>query len=127
MSIESDVIDLLLADSGVTTLVSTRIYPGFVPQTKSTPAIVVTRRSTARESDLDGNDYVQAIDTINCLDSDYDTTVNIAAAVRAALLRSEGDLGVVAIDLQDEMDDPAFVEGLGLQNRVVQYLIAYTE
>jgi len=46
MSAESQAYDTLSGAAAVTALVSTRIYPDFVPQEKTLPSIAITRADT---------------------------------------------------------------------------------
>ena len=98
MPIESALYSKLAATSGVTALVSTRIYPNAIPQNASLPAIAYQVISTDRNYRHAGQSNV-ALPRIQITveASSYSSAVAVCAAVRAALSGYQGTVGAVVI------------------------------
>ena len=97
MSIESDIYSALSGAGGVTSLVSTRIYPNLVPENTANPCIDYSLISGTRFHTLMGqNDMRRGVVQISCHADTYAGAKALAAAVIAALqgsgyLQSEFD------------------------------------
>ena len=86
MSIETTLYSTLAGNSGVTDLVSTRIYPNFAPEDAEYPLIAYQVVSGSRISTLQGvSDAVRKRIQISCHANTYSSAKAIAAAVVAAL------------------------------------------
>lgn len=73
----------LAADSGVSTLVSTRIYPVILPQDPTVPAISYQQISNTEQ---DGTSTIRETRyQVDCWDDDFAGVESLADAVRAAL------------------------------------------
>jgi hypothetical protein len=101
--IQSDIYKLLSENAGITSLVSTRIYPIELPQGGAVPAIVYTTnivpvKSLDGESGLD-NCFVEIV----CWAENYLKAHLVAEAVRTAF-ESSG-LGAMTDDMQDKRDE----------------------
>lgn len=92
------VYSILINDSNVTALVSTKIYPTFIPENIIFPAVVY--RITEKQP-LDTKDGVYgSVDTllIEVFDKGGAQTVSIADTIRTALDRYRGTVEGVVID-----------------------------
>jgi hypothetical protein len=91
---EEGIIGKLLATSGVTSLVSTRIYPGAIPQAAAMPAISVQRISGAPVyTDQGEAGLASARLEIDCWAETYSAAKQAARAVIAALSAFVGTQG----------------------------------
>lgn len=105
---EESLVARLEAVSGVTDLVSTRIYPDKLPQSATLPAITYQRISTIRETAM-GNDtgIARARFQVTSFAATYAALKGVTEAVRAALQRFRGASGGVTVDdcfLENELD-----------------------
>jgi hypothetical protein len=120
-AIGSAIYSILANDAGVAALVSTRIYPTFVPQGASMPAITYQRIVAVRDHVLDGTtEMVAATYQINCWAETYAETRALSDAVRAALDDYEGTVNSVVIQnihLTDEDDLSDRLPGDDVLNR----------
>src|SRR4030067_1656130 len=98
MPIESALYSRLTAVSGVTALVSTRIYPNAIPQNISLPAIAYQIISTDRNYRHAGQSNM-ALPRIQITveAASYSSAVAVCAAIRAALSGYKGTVGTVVI------------------------------
>ena len=86
MSIETALYATLSAASGVTALVSTRIYPNLVPEDTANPCIEYSLISGTKLHTLAGsNDMRRAVIQISCHADTYASAKAVADAVIAAL------------------------------------------
>jgi hypothetical protein len=105
---EESLIQLLLADSGLSALVSTRVYPGSRPQGSALPAVVLNRISGGPGYADDGetgltNTRIQ----IDCWAATYGQAKLVARAVTASLSDFQGTIGntvFCSVMLEDERD-----------------------
>jgi hypothetical protein len=89
---EEGIIGKLLATSGVTALVSTRVSPGRRPQASALPAIDVNTISGAPVYTDDGESgLASARVEINCWGQTYSSAKLVARAVKAALSAFVGE------------------------------------
>lgn len=109
---EKAIKSILVADATVLALVSTRVYPNWVPQGASMPAISFNQVSGIRDYSMDGADgMAQTLYQIDCWATTYSETRDLADAVRGALSAYSGTIAGVTIDvafLQDENDVPEY-------------------
>lgn len=91
---EESIIRLLLSDSGLSALVSTRIHPGSLPQGSTLPAIVMNRISGAPLYTDEGEAGLsQARIQIDCWGETYSSAKQTARAVIACLSAFDGTVG----------------------------------
>lgn len=109
---EEGIIAKLLATSGVTALVSQRVYPGRRPQASALPAIDIANISGAPiYTDQGEAGLSTARVEINCWGTTYTSAKQVSRAVTAALSAFFGDAGGVTFQyiLKDAERD--FSEG----------------
>lgn len=93
MSIETTLYSTLSSASGVTALVSTRIYPMVAPDTATTPYITYQVISGSAHNLLQGAPSTERkVIQINCISNSYANAKAIAAAVKAAINPATGYL-----------------------------------
>lgn len=96
------------AVSGVTSLISTRVYPVKLPQSATLPAVTYQRVSTIRENAMAADPGVARTRLqVTCAADSYSGLKAVTEAVRAALQRYRGTVGgVVVLDvfLDNETD-----------------------
>jgi len=83
MSIGTLIYTQLAADSGVSTLVSTRIYPDILPQRPSVPAMTYTRISNSPQ--LGTSSLRRSRYQLDCWDLTADGSEALASAVKSAM------------------------------------------
>lgn len=128
-TIEEGLVAHLMADSSVTDLISTRLYPLVVPQDASLPAVAYQRISGPREHAHDGpSGLARARVQFTALGSTYAEAKSVVTALQGSLDgRKRGLPGVRsnAINLLDERDVWLDVfEKPGIQ---VDFLVWYQE
>ena len=85
-SIEQGVRSILVADSGVTALISTRVFPWLRQQGTPLPAVVYTLDNTEPQQSLGGYDgLTRASLTVNSIAERYGDAKALASAVLSAL------------------------------------------
>lgn len=105
MTLESQLYRILSADSGVSALVSARIYPLVIPQDVALPAIAYQRISGPRDHDQLGPTGLQeARMQFTVQASSYASAKAVSEAVRAALDGFGGKSGILATFLENEFD-----------------------
>lgn len=98
MSFQSDFYTWLSAQSGVTAIVSTRIYPLRLPQEVTYPALRFERDGEYDIEDFGGQGGMQTTDIqIDALADTHAEALGLAAAVRSALLNFKGAMGSTII------------------------------
>jgi hypothetical protein len=104
LGLEEAMIAKLLATAAVTDLVSTRVYPGSVPQASAMPAIVVNRISGTPIYTDDGESGLQTARLeLDCWGDTYSSAKTVARAVIAAL---SGFVGTVDdVEVQNTLLD----------------------
>ena len=86
MSVETALVYLLSNDADVNAQVGSRIFPVFVPEGQSLPAITYQEISGVRDSHMKGaSGLVQARFQINCWTKTYRAARELADLVRVAL------------------------------------------
>ena len=108
-TIETAMVDILEAESDVTDLTSTRIYPAdTVPDNTTKPYITYSRISTPRVNNLSGPDgMAEPRFQFNCIGSSYKSAVQVSNAVRGAFDGYSGTSDSVVIGnvmVEDEGD-----------------------
>ena len=99
MNVGQIIYGILSATSGVTSLVSTRIYPDMAPQNAAFPYIVFQKLSTQPTDTKEGVSPLDKILVqIDCYSGSYDTSHTIAAAIRTALDRYSGTINGHVVD-----------------------------
>jgi hypothetical protein len=97
---EEAIIAKLLADSGVSTIVGNRVFPGSRPQASTLPALVLNRISGGPEYADDGEvGLEQARIQIDCWAATYGAAKKLARAVTASLSAFEGTIGATTFQL----------------------------
>ena len=90
---------ILSANSGVTDLVSTRIFPEIAEQEAATPFIVYQLQSVAPEDTHDGPSKLDEVRfEFLCYADTYDTAADVGVKVRAALDRVSGTYNGVNVE-----------------------------
>ncbi|MBP8291225.1 MAG: DUF3168 domain-containing protein [Caldilineaceae bacterium] len=129
MIIEQAVVAMLLANSAVTTLIGTRIFPVAIRQDVTFPSLVYLRLGGERQYTLAGRaGWGNTVIGINCWAREYATARSLADAVRNCLdAQSDGTstgVQVAAVnDVSDIYDADLDVYGCGVSVQV-QYLEA---
>jgi hypothetical protein len=99
MNVGQIIYGILSATTGVTSLVSTRIYPDMAPQNASFPYIVFQKLSTTPTDTKEGvSPLDKMLVQIDCYSNNYDTAHSIAAAIRVALDRYTGTINGHKVD-----------------------------
>jgi len=89
VSVETDLYTTLSAASGVTALVSTRLYVGFAPENATLPYIVYSLVGTDRLATLPSvGDPARKRMQIECVGATYASAEAVAAAVVSALTQN---------------------------------------
>lgn len=89
MTIETTLYTLLSTASGVTSLVSTRIYPLVAPQDAALPYVTYQVVSTEAHNQLSGAaPSERKVVQINCISNTYANAKAIAEAVKTALVNN---------------------------------------
>jgi len=90
--------EILHTDATVEALVGTAIYPGFVPQHASMPAIVYQRISAVRTLTFGGPlGYVDARYQVTAWDDSFGDCLTLADAIRLRLDGYRGTVGSIVI------------------------------
>jgi hypothetical protein len=135
MTMLTDLVQYINTVSAVTSLVSTRVYPGVLPQAASLPAITYSQVSAVRVRQLNRGPAGKSRHrvTINCWGSTYAQARSVATAVRQSIDGFQGwwqdtYVGHVTLDnefdLHDEETGPVSV---GLYRIVQDYIIGHLE
>lgn len=106
--IEPAIYNLLKDNTAVAAIVSTRIYPDYVPQNALIPAITYQQLSGTRDHTLtDSVDMVPSSWQLNCWEENMPDARSLANAVRVALDNYSGTKSstvIQCIHLDDEGD-----------------------
>lgn len=120
--IEAKMIDILLADTGITAICSTRIFPVIVRQTTAFPSLTYRRLPGGdRAYSLAGRaHFTSVVVALYGWAVDYPTARNLVDQVRDALdAYTSSDAAGIQVatvnDLGDEWSDEAQVFGCGLE------------
>ncbi len=85
MAIEKDIIDYLLSQDSITSLVGTRIYPMHLLEGTDLPAINYMRISQERDRSHSGNSMNRPIIQFSCWAYSYETVKDVAENLIAKL------------------------------------------
>lgn len=89
---------ILTAASGVTSLVSTRIYPDMATQQAAYPFIVYSVTNTLPTDSKDGPSGLDEVEfSVLCYSNTYTQAQDIASAVRTALDRTSGSYSGITV------------------------------
>jgi hypothetical protein len=99
MNIQAAIYSWLSDQSGITDIISTRIYPLFLPQDAAYPAIRYEMESADREQSYDGQgNFVGASFQIDSMATTHTSALALADAVKAALLNYSGFMGTISVN-----------------------------
>lgn len=134
MSVESGLYSYLTAQSAVTSLVSTRIYPLAAPQDAAMPFVVYQRISDRHEHHMGGASGVAtATIQLDAYASTYLSAKAIAEALRGELQGYRGTMGSYAVrrchldGTQDDYEPSETAGDKGTWRVSSDYQIAYHE
>lgn len=109
-SIEESIYYLLFQNTGLTDLISTKIYPAIVPQNGTLPCLTYQQISGNRDQEISGaSGFVTARYQINCWAKTYSETRQLANEARLSLTGQSGWINGVyihCIQLENESDMP---------------------
>ena len=130
--IDQALVSLLTAATGVTNLVSTRIYATQAPQGSALPAIVYVRGTGNRALGahmLGHSGLLRASYTVTCLGTTLLAVRNLTRQVRLALqYKSNSDLRLVQVtDDNDTQEPPTTGEQLPIYRTDLTVEVTYTE
>lgn len=129
MSLETGLRAELAADAGVSALVGGRIYPEYMPQDATYPAITYDRISTVRSQFLTGvDDFTQVRIQVDCWDDSYSGVKALASAVKSAL-DGVRILGTVKVQhcFMASMSDLSNIDGDREDRRVSMDFLVYLD
>jgi len=89
MSFQTDLFTHLSTDAGLSAIIATRLYPSFAPQDPVLPFIVYYEFATPREHGFRGVAVNKPRIQYSIYGEHYDDCVDVAAALRTALLAFE--------------------------------------
>lgn len=121
MAVEKAVRDILISSTGVSSIVSERVYNGFAPQEVDLPFIIFQRERTERVRTLDGPDgLVEADFEVNCVSLTSSQLQMLADEVRLAMDNYTGSTKGVAIQrmMLDNETETVEVETSGSDKRI---------
>jgi hypothetical protein len=135
VSLEGDLRTYLLTKTGVTNLVTTTgVYVGRIPRAARYPVIGISRVSGGHEHVLSGAaGYATPRIQLDVWSTSMVTTLAVAEAVRQVMQGFKGTMGsttVSSVVLENEIDlteEPDDGSDLGIEHRVLDYFIRYTE
>lgn len=130
MSLSSGLYTYLTAQSGITTLVSTRIYPLILPQDPTYPAI--TYSFNGIEDTYTHNDgqtsFVGADIQIDAWATSQKGAADLAAVINTALRNHKGDMGGVSVHaLYRQAQVDVYENVLNAYRRSISYRCWHTE
>jgi predicted site-specific integrase-resolvase len=132
MTIEEGIYSYIQTKSGVTSLVSTRVYPSNMPQDFTLPAIVYFRVSSERQHEARESSVTQgkarARYQFDCMAETYDGAKALGEALRIAMDGYIGLMGsntVQACSLENDRD--IYDSELDIYMRVMDFRIVYLE
>lgn len=108
MTIHSEIYSRLSGYSGLTALVSTRIYPNLAPQNVTYPYVTFRQVSAVRESGFGADiDIIRTRIQLDAFAETHLSSRNIAAQIIAALQRWSNPSGtpeVIDVQIDNDMD-----------------------
>ena len=127
MSLETGLYTALTADSTLSGLVGSRIYPEIMPQGVTYPAVSYQRVSTGRTNLLSGvDDFTEVRVIIDCWDDSYSGVKAVADAVKSAI-DGVTVLGAQSIQhcFMESMSDLSQIDGDREDRRVSMDFLIY--
>ena len=136
--LEENLYTYLQTKSGLTALVSTRVYPDTAPQTATLPFLVYARVSTVREhkhGTTGGTEtgLTQARIQIDCYAATYSALASLCDQVRLALSGYRGTIGSgfcyrAMLDMEIDLPaSPDFGEQIGVRRRTLDFVVWFAE
>lgn len=129
MTIESDLRTYLIADTTVAALVATRMYPQFLPQSVTYPAISYSVVSRVSSRDLSGpSGRVRVRISVNCWAETYAEAKSLSEAVRQRLDGFKGNMGsseAGSVKLDNSFDD--YEDAVKIHRVFQDFIISHTE
>lgn len=121
MTLEASLHSFLSGNSGVSSLVAARIYPGIIPQGGAQPCLVYNKQGRDRQQLFCGADKLKMTRfEIDCYATTYRQSVLLANAVTVALENFSGDMNgtqVPRVFLENEIDLSDIEPGLYRQSQ----------
>ncbi len=100
----------LVAQAGITSIVSTRVYPVILPQKPVYPAITYNDDDSNYTESFDGQtDHVQSIFQLDAWSKTYAGATTLGAAISAALKNKSGSFGGIIIQRCTVLSGPITV------------------
>jgi len=100
----------LVAQAGITNLVSTRVYPVIMPQKPTFPAITYNDDDSNYTESFDGQtDHVQSIFQLDGWSKTYAEATTVGAAISTALKNTSGSFGGITIQRCTVLSGPVTV------------------
>jgi len=90
MSVETELFSILDVHSGLSALVSSRIYPLVAEEDATLPLVVYRRTGDSVERAMSDDAAVRSVFRFDCWDNDYTGAKDVAAQVKSALNRYSG-------------------------------------
>jgi len=100
----------LVAQAGITNLVSTRVYPVIMPQKPTFPAITYNDDDSNYTESFDGQtDHVQSIFQLDGWSKTYAEATTVGTAISTALKNTSGSFGGITIQRCTVLSGPVTV------------------
>jgi len=127
--LEEAIYSILSSDASVTALVSTRIYPFFLPQECTLPAITFYRVSTDREyAFMTDPGYATVRISIDILGESASSTMSVAEVVRTALHRYKGTVaGVKIYECHIETENSIYEPETDVYRLIIDFMVSHYE
>ncbi len=135
-TIETGIVSYLQSYSGLTSLISNRVYLMYIPQSATLPCLVYSRVSTPRELTHDTSGSAGALAhsrfQFDAWDESYSSVKSITDQVRAALNGKSGSIGsggnavTIRASLVDE-ESPEYNPETNLYRSRSEYIIWHEE
>lgn len=123
---------LLVASGAITALVSTRIFPGELPQETAMPALGISHISTVEKTTIDASAAWKLVQTrieVVALAKDYVTVETLMPLIKAACNYQHGTLsGYVVVSIMRELEGPDMRDSdLTVFSRTIDFLVTWQE
>lgn len=127
--VEQAIYNILSNDADVIAVVGSKIYPSFVPQDKTLPAITYERVGTEREfAMLNDPGVSQARIEVTAISTSASTVGDLANKIRIALSRHIGShASVVVKDIYIEDERQTYFVDLETYEIVMAYMVLHDE
>ena len=119
-----------LTSRAAITAITTRVYPGWLPQQVTTvPALTYTQDEDADQMLLDGEvgSLKSALFSVDCWSESYKTSHQLADAVAGEMVGHRGAMGSDTVDhiRKERESDLPYESDTGLYRVSLQFFIAY--